>query len=403
VEVRFITQPFEGGTDLRDFLHAVAGDPGLGRLRIVVAWAKRSGLGRAATYLKAIRDRGGKVLAIVGVSEGGATKQGLRTLIELADEAHVFHDRGRTFHPKVYLADSDDHALLLVGSHNLTAGGLAWNYEAGLWCELNLSIEADRRVREEVVAFFDRLRADTDVCLPLDSPSLAAILADGSLLIKEEARSKPTVSDPDAPEDVDSTEIEVVQPSPQVFGKSQTKKRNVPRLPPKEPKKAPPRKPAPVIGSVPGIRPTISATKRWYKRMDGTAAQQPRGAGTNPTGNLRLSQEDFSIDHTTYFREVLLGGLDWRPAVRVAGMEELWVVMETVVAGDYLGPVNLRISHLPSRISNQGNVPTVLHWGDLGPRMRSNNYVGLYVTLERGAMDKFNLTISDHPTGPFQY
>jgi hypothetical protein len=404
VDVRFVTQPFEDGTDLRDFLHAVAGDRRLSTLRIVVAWAKRSGLGRAARDLRVVKDRGGSVQAIVGVSEGGATEQGLQALIELADEAHVFHDSGRTFHPKVYLAYGTDHALLLVGSHNLTAGGMAWNYEAGLWCALDLDVDADRKVHDDVVAYFDRLRADTAVCIMLDSPTLRAMLADGSLLIQDEdAESQPKVSDPDRPEDTDSTGIEGDQPSPQVFGKSQIKMRKVPLLAPKPPKKAPPPEPVPVTGSVPGSRPAITIMKRWFKRMDGTAAQHPPGARSHPTGNLRLSQEDFSIDHTTYFRRVFFGGLDWRPATHVATMEELWVIMETTIAGDYLGSVNLRISHLPSRISNQGNVPTVLHWGDLGSRMRQNNYVGLYVILERGMGDEFGLTISSQPTGPFQY
>jgi hypothetical protein len=126
VHVRFVSQPFHGGTDLRDFLQAVAAQPGIRTLRMVVAWAKRSGLARAADELNAIRASGGMVIAIVGVSEGGATEQGLRMLIEHTDEAYVFHDRKRTFHPKVYLAESGDHAMLLAGSHNLTAGGLAW-------------------------------------------------------------------------------------------------------------------------------------------------------------------------------------------------------------------------------------------------------------------------------------
>ncbi len=149
--------------------------------------------------------------------------------------------------------------------------------------------------------------------------------------------------------------------------------------------------------------PTLAVVKRWFKLLDGTAAQQPPSPNTNPTGNLRLSQEDFSIDHRTYFRRVFFGGLDWRPSSRNSEMEEAWVRMETIVAGDYLGAVNLRVSHLPSRVSNQGNVPTVLHWGDLGARMRENNYVGQYITLERAARDEFALTLAVAPTGPFAY
>src|SRR5262249_45403723 len=172
---------------------------------------------------------------------------------------------------------------------------------------------------------------------------------------------------------------------------------------PRQPAAAPPRRPAPVMGSMPGQRPQITVKKRWFKLLDATAAQQPPEPNTNPTGNLRLSREDFSIDHTTYFFEVFFGGLDWRPNERQPEMSEVWVPMQTEIAGDYLGELMLRISHLPSRISNQGNVPTVLHWGDLGARMRQNNYVGMYVSLERGVSDDFRLTIVSEPTGPFLY
>lgn len=406
MKVRFVVQPYDDGEDLRDFLEAVAADASLDTMRIIVAWTKRSGLTRVAKDVKAIRDRGGRIVAVVGVSEGGATKQGLQGLLDAVDEAGVFHDAGRTFHPKVYLATGVSHALLLVGSHNLTAGGVAWNYEAGLWCELDLSAAADRQVVDDVIAYFDRLRADTGVFKALDSATLAAILADPTLLIQDEdtARRRKPTTDIDAPEDSDSSEPGTrVEPTTPVFGKSAESKRKAPVAPSKTPAKAPPRVAAPTTGAVPGSRVALTVQKRWFKELDGTAAQQPPSPTTNPTGNLRLSQESFSIDHTTYFRDVFFDGLGWTPHATTTGMEELWLAWEVSVAGDYLGAVDLRVSHQPSRVSGQGNVPTVLHWGNLGARLRANNYVGLVVTLERGAREKFHLTIADSATGPFKY
>ena len=44
----------------------------------------------------------------------------------------VFHNPlPHTFHPKLYLFKSDDHAEMVMGSGNLTEGGLYTNYEAG--------------------------------------------------------------------------------------------------------------------------------------------------------------------------------------------------------------------------------------------------------------------------------
>ena len=173
--------------------------------------------------------------------------------------------------------------------------------------------------------------------------------------------------------------------------------------PPIGPSRKPNSSQAPAEGGVPESRPGMTVIRRYFKRMKNSDAQQPPGANSRATGNLRLSEEDFPINNETYFVEEFFGGLDWRPNARKPNaMEEVWVPMQTVIDGDYLGAVNLRISHQPSRVSNQGNVPTVLHWGDLGARMRANNYVDQYVTLERGEEDNFALTISREPPGDFR-
>lgn len=370
-----MTQPFEDGTDLRDFFAAAALDAELHSMRIIVAWAKRSGLARVADHLAAFRDRGGTIQAIAGVSEGGATRQGLAGLLEQTDEAWIFHDRGRTFHPKVYVAEGEEHGLLLVGSHNLTSGGLAWNYEAGLLCRLDFNDPGDLQIRDAVRDYFDRLVSDRGVCIRLTEGRLAAILANPSLFIQDEDQiRRPNAAGSDVPEDDDGPTADVpLTPSDPVFGRSAEAKRRALMLPGSTPAVQPERTPAPIYGSVAGSRVPVIAAKRWFKLLDGTAAQRPPGPNTNPTGNLRLSQEAFHIDHTSYFHEVFFGGMSWRPSETIAGQDELWLAFETVVDGDYLGAVNLRISHKPARISGQGNVPSVLHWGALGARLRQNN------------------------------
>lgn len=227
---------------------------------------------------------------------------------------------------------------------------------------MDLSLDTDRQILGDVISYFDKLRGDTNICIALEFPSLSKMLADKSLLIQDEGvRRRPRASDADAPEESDSPgTTEDVPPQP-LFGKSQFKKRTTPGLIGSAPAKRPPRKPAPIAGSIPGQLPDESAIKRWYKQMDGTAAQHPPSAASNPTGNLRLSQEIFPIDHRTYFLSVFFGGLIWRPVANKSTEYEVWVPMDVEVDGDYLGEINIRISHDPNRISGQGNVPTVLH------------------------------------------
>ena len=165
MRVHFVAQPFaDNGFDLRDFLLRVLADKSINSLDIAVAWAKRSGLRIVEDAFRTFRARGGRIRMIVGISEGGATRQGLEMAVSLTDEAFIFHNPGRTFHPKVYAAYGRTTAEVLVGSHNLTAGGSARNYEAGTLCELNLKDLEDKRYLESVVnGYFEYLLGDSEI------------------------------------------------------------------------------------------------------------------------------------------------------------------------------------------------------------------------------------------------
>jgi HKD family nuclease len=189
VKVKFSAQPFADGTDLRDFLiDALRGGEEHSSLTAVVAWAKRSGLSRLAPFLQDFRARGGTTRLIVGIDEGGATRQGLTLARELFSTVHIFHERtARTFHPKIYLATSDISARLLVGSNNLTAGGLFYNYEAGLWCDLDLTLAEDAELAESVQTYIARLYDDESVCLDLTDELLTTLIRNPEYRVERRA------------------------------------------------------------------------------------------------------------------------------------------------------------------------------------------------------------------------
>ena len=122
-----------------------------------------------------------------------ATVPGLRMAIQLADGPFVFHDRGaRTFHPKIYLAQGPGKAMLLVGSSNLTAGGLYSNYEASLEAEFALPEEEHEQALTAVRDYVATLLADEELCLPLDEELLERLVADPRYSIApDERRSTP--------------------------------------------------------------------------------------------------------------------------------------------------------------------------------------------------------------------
>lgn len=410
--ISFVAQPFADGRDLRDFLDAVATDPAINELDVVVAWAKRSGLRRVRTQLEAVRDRPGRTRLIVGIDEGGATRQGLELAREIFSSVHVFHDNSwRTFHPKIYLGVGEDRARLLIGSNNLTAGGVFYNYEAALECVLSLPV--DQGLVDEVHQYIDRLYADDAVCKPLDDSLLEELISNPRYRVRDEDASKTAAGhadDDEPPEDVD-LEPDEPEPAPgSIFGKSAEPKRADP-IPAKAPAKksgatketsapkntVPVKAPAKKAGG-PGT-PAAWVTKRWFKKLSPSDARHPPSATSHVTGVLRLVQAGHPINQTGYFRADLFASRPWTGTPRPRGLfEETTVSFHVLVDGVDHGVHVLRVDHAPWREAGQGNHTTVLHWDGVAAILDATNFSGHYVVLERMSDGSFRLEIT--PTDP---
>jgi hypothetical protein len=410
MEMHFAGQPFDDHLNLVDFIERIRAD-GCNELKIAVAWAKRSGLGRVWDALNEFRNQGGTVTLVLGVSEGGATREGLELALELADHPYVFHDPRRTFHPKVYFASSPSRRSLLIGSSNLTAGGLSWNYEASMWVDWEAG--EDTTVTEGVLMWFDMLIAATGSCRPLTAELIDQLERSDDILLGSETRARRVrTKKSDTPEDNDSTNVSTIG------GLFKPVTSGLRKLPGLSAKFAPPGGPPPA-GSTEHPQAAGKALKtpahaaaapfsvtdvqrRWFKQLDNTAAQQVKSTNSRATGNLRLSKEGAAVNHTTYFREDFFGDLPWTSTEGKESEQEVVVTFRTWIDGDDFDLQELRLSHDPRRISNQGNVPTVLHWGQLSKVLRRTNYVGHYVSLERTKGGAYNLVISQAPRGDYQ-
>lgn len=129
--MELMNQPFTGqlGNRLIELLDV----PDYHTLNIAVAFAKNSGVLRIKDALERFRNRGGKVNAYVGVDLGGTSYEALTALLLHTDSLNVVHsENGQTFHAKIYQFVGKDKGLVVVGSHNLTGGGLWTNFESSL-------------------------------------------------------------------------------------------------------------------------------------------------------------------------------------------------------------------------------------------------------------------------------
>ena len=120
---------------------------------IVVAWARRSGVGLLYT---ALGESLQYVDVIVGMANSGTSAEALALLRSVCRRVFVYHKHHtQTFHPKVYLFDDGQNppteAALLVGSSNLTGGGLYQNIEGNLELGLRPSEREEDRVTYDSV------------------------------------------------------------------------------------------------------------------------------------------------------------------------------------------------------------------------------------------------------------
>jgi HKD family nuclease len=160
---RFISQPYSEES-LGSVLLAGLSSEKWDTFLASIAFVKRSG----TTHIKAKLHtfaKNGTVRISVGVDHGGTSLEGVEDLWgalngngELFLVHHVRPKGDRvhhSFHPKVYLFRNDSEALLVVGSGNLTQGGLFGNYEAALCAELDLANAEHRELADSTIRVLD--------------------------------------------------------------------------------------------------------------------------------------------------------------------------------------------------------------------------------------------------------
>jgi len=108
---------------------------GAEKLDFLVAFAKSSGLGTILLSLQRGLASGLKARVAVGLDFYLTEPQLLRKLLKIAGQ---FEDNFRlyvsnsdyTFHPKIYAISGESGSTVLIGSANLTGGGMLYNHEA---------------------------------------------------------------------------------------------------------------------------------------------------------------------------------------------------------------------------------------------------------------------------------
>ena len=186
-----IAQPYDAYR-VGDFLAEHLEDPRWTVFRASVAFVKRSGTDFIHEALTAFA-KVNSVNVSVGLDHGGSSVEGFSHLLNAIrprGALWVYKNNGSTYHPKVYLFKNDTNADLIVGSGNLTKGGLYENAEMGVRLELDLA-------EPEHKAFLAALEKTLDLwstaqprrCLAITDDLIIELHASGDLPTETEAVS----------------------------------------------------------------------------------------------------------------------------------------------------------------------------------------------------------------------
>lgn len=382
-------------------INEVCADPEIERIDIVVAWAKRSGFRLIENALKDFRERGGEIRIITGISQHGATLQGLQNCLELANESYVFNVDRRTFHPKLYRFEGPARNEVIIGSSNLTAGGVVTNFEA------STRISAARDDSRLLPPIFDQiddyiltLIEDNNVCIPL-SEELIYTLFNQKLIYDENHPSSYTGKSISMYSNEASS----------IFGHSQhllrhavtnSRRRtgdvdlNSSRLREEDIDGA-------AFENMGGHQifdhqPIMRYAKKLYK-----ADVSRLGPQTHPQGHVTLVRGINNINPVNYFKDRFFEEGEWRileasGSMETAIEEHARVTFEVYEEDTFLGYYRLLVVYKPKFDSGQNNRVMMLRWGEqLSSYLRKKvDHSGHYLVLEKYPEQQYVLRFVRH-------
>jgi hypothetical protein len=378
MHVRLLNQPYrESMFTGQTFITTALEDEGVRRFVAVTAWVRESGMSLLVPSLQAFTERGGVTRLVFGVDLRGTSRQGVTLARQHFDELYVLHDpSGRTFHPKMYYAAGERVGYALIGSSNLTAGGLWHNYEIAATFAFHPGRDS---LLEELDGCVARLVADATICIRLTDDIFDRLVAEGWLTDETNDRRR----------NEDRPVVPPTPPSgaPPLFTPSEVEKRD---------------RPAPVAGDPARRRNPTNRSRRlatapdsWWKPLGAGDAQHPEVG--NPTGNVALTRVPPGHDRTRFFRDVFFGNEPWERERTARRSDIARITAEVEIDEDQLGTYEFELVFRQYRMT-RGRATTVLRWGELLGDLEARNVTGWYLLIERGDAGIYRLRLT--PTEP---
>ena len=129
--------------------------------RVIISTAFMSAAG-ISLIEDAAKSASQKLEIYVGIRNGITTAQALLAALSLGCKVYAVDTGSRTriFHPKMYFTQGEKQSQIIIGSANLTMGGLNSNIEASLLETLDMNDATDANLVQQITDRFDAMVAD---------------------------------------------------------------------------------------------------------------------------------------------------------------------------------------------------------------------------------------------------
>ncbi len=338
-----------------------------------IAFANEAGVEEIESALGPIAKR---TKVFVGIRNGITSIQAIKRLRKLKISTFAVDTGSRLtiFHPKLYLACNATHAGAIIGSANLTIGGLHNNIELSTLLHLDLSVTSEREFVDEILSNFSNIQSKHPKhVFEITSVDQADKLLEEGRLVDESIVPAPSVggtSKKGARDDL--------SPMPLWHGKRESKPRPKTAVPPA----------SAAVGKAKAKAKASSKYLVWEsKPLTERDLSIPKGATTNPTGSMGWKKGLLEgVDQRHHFRDEVFADLTWTPDAPPSKWERAVANFELIVKNVNHGTFALKLSHKTDKKSAsylQKNFMTQLHWGEAKGLIANSDLLGRTLLLYR--------------------
>jgi HKD family nuclease len=338
-----------------------------------IAFVRKLGVEAIIENLKNVTD---KIELFIGIRNGITSIQAILLLQKIGIHPYVVDTATnyKIFHPKIYAAYNDYTAHVILGSANLTAGGLSQNIEASSYISLDRKQPEDNDYINKLLGTIQNLPNQyPQHVFKLSSPKQAVLLLRQGRLEDERVIKRANLSTRTI------TQRDKLAPIPTMIksiGKSKK----------------------PAKGKV--IKTEQEGILVWEsKPLTERSLNIPQADNTNITGDINLGKGLMKeIDFKHYFREVVFEDINWYQdkQSKFPHLERARIPIEIIIKNNSYGVFELELTHDPrtdTKSYQQNNVMTKIKWGKARAIIAQKDLLGRTLKLYKYLHNKFIIVI----------